>query len=229
MSSRERRESRRRFQLRGIDRVIVVALAVLALATIAVTLCRSNGLYLIRSELYFFLPLFILMIAVGWGVLALVRLIRHRVVRIVVGLAAALLFFLGATVAMSYGSFIISLSMPLRSATVSTEDRAHSLVVMRELDSDEERLEIRRAARVAADPEADPEVAADDFGYIYTAYKPVWRYFYKADTLIEGEVNIGYASEANLMVEWEEEGTVGHFFVENPGPGDGGEMRASSL
>ena len=50
--------------------------------------------------------------------------------------------------------------------------------------------------------------------------------FYHPDSLLEGEVHIGYASKAELMVEWEDD--VGHFFIKNPEIGDEGEMRARS-
>ena len=68
-------------------------------------------------------------------------------------------------------------------------------------------------------------MTAEDWGYTYTAYKPaLMGLFYRPDTLLEGEVHIGYVSKAELMVEWEDD--VGHFFIKNPQIGDEGEMRA---
>ena len=219
-----KKEGKKRFRLRRGDVAVLIALAIMALLAIIFNVANHFGLVLVHGEIYMLLPALILIVAVGWAGLVLIRMIKRRGLRIALGTLAGIALLVVVMVGMSYLSFAISMTTPQQYATVRTEDRQHSLLVMRQLDTDESRMEERRAARVAADPDGDAEIIADDWGYIYTAYVPTLGIFYKRDSLIEGECRIGYASGAELMVEWQEDGRVGHFFVENPGPADGGEM-----
>lgn len=224
----EKKDKKKRFQRLGQNRTMLMVLAVLAGITIVINLLRAAGLTLIHGEYYLLLPLAILAVAVGWGVFTLIRLIRNKAVRVIVGVAAALALFILVMVGTTYLNVVISLTVPQRYATVSTQDGAHRLVVMRVMDSDESRIEARRQARLSANPDGDPEEAMEDLGYVYTAYAPAAGVFYRPDTLVEGEVYIGYASKATLMIDWEEDAAVGHFYVRDPEPGDGGEMRVRS-
>ena len=168
----EEKKKKRRFRFRRVDVVVLILLAILALVTIILNLMNAFGYALIQGDLYILLPAVILAVAVGWGAFALIRMIRHRAVRIAVGALAGVLLFLAVVVGMSYLSFAISVTTPQQYVTVRTEDGAHRLVVLRQLDTDEARIELRRAARLATDPDGDAEVTVDDWGYVYTAYEP---------------------------------------------------------
>ena len=96
-------------------------------------------------------------------------------------------------------------------------------MILRGLDPDEERIEARRTARLAADPESSAEIAVEDWGYNYYAFPKALGVFYRADAQTEGELHVGYASDATLMVEWLENESVAHFFLDNPGEQDGGD------
>lgn len=222
----ETKSSRKKFALRTGDRIVLIALLVLAVLTLIVNLLNAAGLRLVAGAVYLILPLTLLLVALGWGFSALVRRIRRPVPRKVVGWVLAALMLVIGMLAMQYGGFIAGLTMPRRYA-VMTSPSGTRLIVMRALDPDRDRMDARRAARLAADPSGDPEFDISDWGYVYTAYAPgPLGWFYRPDTLIEGAVNIGYASAGELMLEWEEADTVGHFFIKNPEANDSGEMRA---
>ena len=111
---------------------------------------------------------------------------------------------------------------------------------MRQVDPEEERLDARRSARLAANPDGDPEYTVQDWGYVYRAYPRVLNVFYRSNADAEGEIYLandvaaapaedGAAQEpalphGALMVEWLEDETVAHFYVTNPGAsfGQGG-------
>lgn len=88
------------------------------------------------------------------------------------------------------------------------------------------------APDAAASPAAAPDAAApntaetaiEDYGYIYKAYpEALGGLFYRMDADVEGMAVIGYGSAGTLMMEWPDEDTA-HFYVKDPGPGDGGEI-----
>ncbi|MBQ6375057.1 MAG: hypothetical protein IJJ45_11315 [Clostridia bacterium] len=219
-------KAKKRFAFTGGDRIVLIVLAALAAVTVIINVLRAAGLTLIRGELYTLLPVGIVTIGVAWGLYKLVRLIRNRAARVAVGVLVTVIMMMAVLLLTSYLSLYVSVTTLQRYATVSTTDSAHKLVVMRTLDLDEARIEERRAARCAADPESSEEIVIEDYGYRYTAYAPTAGIFFRPDSLIEGEVFLGYASKAELMVDWEEDAAVGHFFIKDPQPGDSGEMRA---
>ena len=208
------------------DRMVLKVLLVLAALTGAVYLLSMAGLKLVEGALYVFLPLMLIITLVGWGLSAIARRFQKPVARrVAIGVAVVIMMGL-AMLAVQYGAFLAGLSVPSKYA-VMTAPGGSQLIVMRVLDPSPERIEARRADRLAADPDGDPEYTAADWGYTYTAYGlgPLGL-FYRSDTLIDGAVNIGYASAGELMLEWEVDETVGHFYVRNPDVNDCGEMRA---
>ena len=218
------------FLRRLSDRVIFGLLGAVTLITAVVAgLNRWAHLSLINSALYIVLPAIILFGLLAWGVYALVRRIQKKMLKLVVGSAAGMAMFLLFIVLVLYGSVFINITMPQKFATVKSDNPdAAALVIMRMLDGNQERIEARRTARLAADPEGDPEIAVEDWGFIYTAYRQVGPFFYRLDTPREGEVCIGYESPSQLMLDWQDDGMTARFFAENPGPGDGGEMTVSA-
>ena len=216
-------EPKKRFRLTGGDRIVAWVLLAMLVATVLLVVLNMLNLRLVAGELYLFLPIMAALLLIGWGGSALWRRIRPGGVRKAVGAVLVVVMALLVMLAMSFVSMFAGINVPRKYVTMTNE--GHSLVVMRALDGNEERLNARRAARLEADPESSPELVAGDWGYTYTAFKPaLMGLFYRPDTLLEGEVHIGYVSKAELMVEWEDD--VGHFFIKNPQVGDEGEMRA---
>ena len=217
------KKNTRRLRLTGGDRIVAYVLLGLLVVTVAATVLNMLNLRLTAGEIYLFLPMIALLLLLGWGLSALWRRIKSKTARRVVGAVMVVAMALLLMLSLTYTSVFAGMNVPRKYAVVS--ENGHSLVVMRTLDTDEARIAERHAARLAADPDGDQNMTAEDFGYVYTAYAPaVMGLFYRPDTLIEGEVHIGYASKAELMVEWEDD--VGHFFIKNPETGDAGEMRA---
>ena len=209
------------------DKVALIAVIVLLVFTLLINLLNALGLRLVEGSLYIFVPLLLALFALGWGFSILVRRITRPTLKKVVGVVLVLVMLVLAAVGMQFGAFASGMSFPTVYAVMTAPDNVHRLIVMRGLDADEQRIYARRDARVAADPDAAPEVTIDDWGYIYTAYAlgPL-DLFYRPKTLIEGQVRIGYASKGELMLEWEKDNTEGRFFIKNPEPLDEGEMRA---
>lgn len=220
----------KRFLSHTGDRIMFFVLIGLVALTLILSALRQFGhLALIHGELYLYLPLAIVLGTLGWGMSAIHRLLKKPLARGIVGAAMVLVMLVLATIALSYAGVAAGFSFPARYVTVKSPGGAHKLTVMRGLDMDEEHINARHEARLAADPDGAQDVTAEDWGYVFTAYSTdPFGLFYKEDTLLEGKVCIGYASKAELMVDWEEDETVGHFYVKNPEIADGGEMRAVS-
>ena len=219
-----RSERTHRFRLAGVDRVILIVLAVLLGLMVILGLLTRLGLNLIKGEVYILLPIAFALGLLGWGAYALFRRIRSRGVRTVVGALLVLVMFALLSLGMSYGSFVANLTVPQKYAQLRSPSGKHTVVVLRVLDGDASRASQRQEARIAADPEADPAQIAEDWGFVYAAYPKALGIFYRSDADVEGEVYMGFTSKAELMAEWLEEESVAHFYVKDPGPGDGGEF-----
>ena len=237
---REKNSEGRRFELRRSDKILLGVEAVLVVAIIALNILQRCGQSLINGALMLYLPVLALFVLVGWGGYALIRRISRRTVRIVVGSIAGLVLALALMLVFTYVSFVASIGVPRLYKVLKSPSGAHTLVVMRTLDPDERRIEQRKAARLAADPDGDPEVTAADWGYAYTAYpKGLLGLFYRSDADVEGEVYLTYrdgvapaaeegeAAEPEpigaMMLEWLDDGDTAHFYVDNPGVSEGGE------
>jgi len=61
------------------------------------------------------------------------------------------------------------------------------------------------------------------YGHVYIALPKKAGIFYTSNVEIEGEIYRGEASESGLFFEWLDDTTV-RFYLENPEPGDSGEM-----
>lgn len=208
-------------RMSALDRVIATALVVMAVAILALSLLERSGLYLIQGALTVYLPLSMLFMLLGWGAYALHRRIKkHRTLATVI---MVVVLFLLLTVVFSYVSFVTAITVPRKYAYSRSPSGAREIVILQGVDVDEARMELRRQARLEADPDSDPEMGAADMGYSYAAYPRRAAVFYNRNANAEGEVAIAVDSEASLMIEWLEDETVAHLFVKDPGPGDGGD------
>ncbi len=244
------RTGKERLPMRTPTKILLVVEGVLIVALLALGVLQRCGIMPVYGAIILYLPLAALFALLGWGVYALVRRIGNRTAKILVGGGLVLVLMLLLLLSFSYIAYLSFFATPQRYSTLAAPSGDRKLVVLRAFDTDEARTEERKAARLAADPDGDDEVAVEDWGYIYKAYPRVLGAFYRINADVEGEVYLGAedllsaqkatseaASEAapgddtradgsshgTLMVEWLEDDTVAHFFVENPGPAEGGD------
>ena len=213
----------RRFSLSAMrmsDKIILGALATLVVVLIALSIMQRCGLSLINGALMMYLPFVALFLLIGWGVYALVRRLKNRVAKIVwvfTGLAS-LVFFV----------------VPQRYAVVKSPSGARELVVLRVFDSDQDRVSARQAARLAANPDSPEALRPGDLCQIYSAFPRALGVFYRSNADVEGELRLAYSDPASpeegalpvgtLKLEWLDDEATAHFFVENPGPEEGGDL-----
>ena len=199
------------------------------------------------SEKTLYLPIAALFVLVIWGAYVLIRRIRNRTAKIVVGGAVVLVVMVVLMLVFTYVGFVATITVPQKYTAINSPSGAHKLVVMRALDPDEERIEARKAARLEADPDGDPDVTVRDWGYVYRAYPQVMGMFYRSNADVEGEIYLSYSDgvipvedeateegeeakqpaeerqHGTLMLEWQDGESVAHFFVQDPGIAEGGE------
>lgn len=211
---------KRRFRPGTVDKIVLLVLLVLMVLLIVLGIMNNNGITLISAGLYLYGMFAGIAILVGWGAYTVFRLFRGKNARLVVGTLLAVVYFLAVMVCGSFISVLVGYSVPQKFDTVVSGD--HQVVILRGIDMDEERMQQRMETRLAADPEGSSEPMPEDFGYSYYAFPQTMGVFYRSDAHVEGEIHIGYASQASLMIEWLDENTA-HLFVENPEPGDGGD------
>ena len=231
--------SKKRFVMTAVDKVLLGAMAVMSVVLIVVSVLQRCGLSMINGTLMLYLPMIGVLVLVGWLAYRLVRKIKNRTVKVAVTVVLALVLALGMVLVSSYLSFMAALTVPQRFAMLTSPSGKHKVVVMRQVDTDESRLNARRAARLEADPDGDAEYVLQDYGYVYRAYPTALGLFYRTNADVEGEVYLavdapaepaeedGVQKEApahgTLMVEWLEEESVAHFYVDSPAVGEGGE------
>ena len=217
----EKKEAGIKLRLNKVDKVILVGLIILMLVLAVLSVMSRFGLILIKGSLYTLGAFASLAILLGWGCYALVRIFKKKSTRMIMGTLAAVVMFLLLTVGVSLISVFSSISIPVEFDTIVNGDK--KVVILKGYDLDEARVALRKEERLKNDPEADPEDTAEDYGYHYYAYPKVMGIFYRADADVEGEIYVGQASQAQLMIEWLDENTA-HLFLENPEIGDGGDF-----
>lgn len=217
----EQKKAGFRFRLNKVDRIILIVLIALMLALAVLSIVSRFGLILIKGSLYTLGAFASLAILLGWGCYALVRIFKKRSMRMVMGTLAAVVMFLLITVGASLISVFSSISIPVEFDTIVHGDK--KVVILKGYDLDEDRMALRKEERLKNDPTAETEETAEDYGYRYYAYPKVMGIFYRADANVEGEIYVGQASQAQLMIEWLDENTA-HLFIENSEIGDGGDF-----
>lgn len=222
---KETRE-KRRFHLRTSDKILLGAASALMLVSVALSLMQRGGLSPVYGTLMLALPLLAAAVLAAWGVVALRRVLKKPLVRNLVtwGLGIVLAFIMMRV--LSYVSYVSALTVPQKYSVIQSPSGAHRLVVMRVVDGEEARIDARRDARRAADPQAEESYIAEDMCCIYSAYpSALGGLFYRSDADVEGEVYLSYlGNDGTMMVEWLEDETVAHFYVDNPGTAEGGEL-----
>ena len=218
------RGQRAKFEFTTVDKIALIvevgALVVLA----ALNIMGMRGLSLIRGEIPWFIALLIPLTLAVWGIYRLIIRLKTPRGKLIAGAVLGMVLMMLFTLAMSLVSVMATMAIPQRYAMVTSPTGKRQLVVMRVLDQEEERMAARREARLAADPEADPETQITDYGYQYLAFPPVLRFFYRSNADVDGLLCLGYGNDTKLMVEWLDDENTAHFFINDPGPGDVGEF-----
>ena len=189
---------------RRSDKIILGVIAAMVAATVILNLLSRFGLTLINQPIMLFLPIVALLALVGWGAFALIRRIKSRAVKVAVGGFAVLALLMLVTLGFTYLSFVTYTAMPHAYKTLTDPDGGHPLVLMWEFDSDAERNEQsvtdRKAARLEAYPDSDPETLADDVTVAFTAYpKALLGLFYRSNADVEGKVFLAYTGNIAAM------------------------------
>jgi len=209
-----------KLRLNKVDKIIIVILLVLMLAMAALSIMSRFGYVLINGSLYILGGFAGIVIILGWGGYRIVRIFKSRNTRLVVGTLASVALLVLITIGTTFISMFASFSIPAEFDTIVNGEK--KVVILRGFDVNEDRVILRRDARIANDPESPKEEISSDFGYCYYAYPKALGIFYRADAETEGEIYVAQESEAQLMIEWPDENTA-HLFIENAGVGEGGD------
>lgn len=207
--------------IRGVKRFMYGFFALLVLVLTFVGVMKWLGYALIDVSMEFALFGLLLVSALIAGTAWLTRRFSSRGARIATGSICTLVILALSLLLLSMSNFLMATQMPMQ-YTVLTAPDGRAAVVLRQLSASQERMEARFAAR--GEKMNANQVSIEDFGYRYTAHPRVARFFYNEKCVPEGELEIGCASEAQLMYEWTREDEL-RLYVENAAAGDGGELR----
>ena len=222
-------------KLSGFNRFMLIYISILCVVLLAISLLQRFGLCLIATEAAMLGCILMVVSLLVWGAVTLCRRVRNKSVRIVAGLAMGLVILLIGSFSMTYVLQFSQLALPHEYATI-TSPEGKTVVVMAAVDSGVESpeayaavLERMDARAVALTGEHLPEgedaaYPRGSFGYVYTAYPKVMGIFYRQTDASSGVIYRGCESQAKLLYEWADDGSV-RFYLENPEVGDSGEIR----
>ena len=183
-------------RLRRSDKIILGVISLLLLVTVVLGILDRCGISLINTPIMLFLPVMALFGLICWGAYALIRRMRSGVVKIVAGICVAMVMFLLMALAVTYLSFVTYTVMPHQYKVLADPEGKHRLVVLWRFDTDAEHneatIEARKAARLEAYPESDPETTPDDICVSFDAYPRVLGMFYRSKADVEGTVSLAY-------------------------------------
>lgn len=212
---------RERNPLRGVKIFFIGYFVALILVLTFVGVMNWLGYKMADMTLQFALFGLLVCSALAAGAIWIVNRLRRGWVKMIVGTLCGLAVMAVAVVMMAAFSMLLFSSVPAHYATLTSPAGGHA-VVLRSFSQNQESADARAAIRRAADPESDPaDYVLDDLAYEYAAYPRVLRFFYNSKRPAEGAVEIGCASEAELVYEWQDE-TL-HLYIENPQEYDQGE------
>ena len=221
-------------KLSGFSRIMVIYIAILCAVLLVISVLERFGLCLIATEAGMLGCILLLVSLLVWGAVSLCRRVRTRGVRLVAGLAMGFVVLLIGSVSMTYVLQFSQLALYHEYATI-TSPTGKKVVVMTAIDSGIESPEAYAAVLERMDARAvaltgehlpegeDSEYPRGAFGYVYTAYPKVLGVFYNRNADSQGVIYRGCESQAKLLYEWADDGSV-RFYLENPEIGDEGEI-----
>ena len=221
-------------KLSGFSRFMVVYTAILCAILLVISVMERFGLCLIATEAGMLGCVLLVISLLVWGAVSLCRKVRAKPVRLVAGLAMALVILLIGSFALTYIMQFSQIALYHEYATI-TSPEGKKVVVMAAIDSGMESPEAYEAVLQRMDARAvaltgehrpvgeDAEYPRGAFGYVYTVYPKVLGVFYQKNADSQGVIYRGCESQAKLLYEWADDGSV-RFYLENPEVGDEGEI-----
>lgn len=159
--------------------------------------------------------LFGLLIGLALGKLAfwITGKIRRKGLRMLIGLVCTLVVSAILMLMLTFFSFVSNFYTPHQYTRLKSES-GREVVVLRQLS---QQFAYDRAA-----DKPDSELQYEDLGYQYQIYPVFSKFFYNSKQPAEGSLEIGCASEAVLMHQWD--GETLHMYIDHPAEFDTGEL-----
>lgn len=238
--SAQKREARGE-RLSIVNKIMIGYITVLGVLLIAVPILESFGLTLIWVDASLMGGILLLASLLVWGGINIYRRMKKRYARLMFGIVGGFAVMVLTLSAMVYVSQYSQLFKFHEYTKISAA--GHNVVIMRAVDTGidvdrandedydnaedwaktEERMNARRDALIAAGEEV-PEDSYPDaaYGYVYRAYPVKLGIFYDADAAGEGEIYMGFSSQAKMLYDATEESM--HIYVDSPEAGDSGSI-----
>lgn len=232
-------EKKEKKPLSTLSKVMLILIGILSLVMITITFIDMAGYHLIVPEINPIGCIAMILLLLIWGAILLYQRIRSSWVKKVAIAAFALLIMMLSTFALTLTTQYTAILLPHKFGTI-VSPAGQKVVIMNTMDtgigSDEEfaAMQARMDARMEALNAAAPEDTAETtevtegypysaYGYVYSAFPSQLGIFYRTDVDVEGLIYRGSESQAKLLYEWLDDTTV-RFYLENPEPGDSGEV-----
>lgn len=200
-------------RLSGRARFFIVYFAILILVLTVLGIMKRCGLCLIETGTEFFLFGVLVCSALVWLTFFITKRIYTKWAKILAGCVGIAVTFMLALLMIMVFTVMIEISLPSYYNSFTSE-KGKTVVVMSEYSTDA----VLREARTEGELQGNVE----ELGLTYTAYPRVMTFFYNSKQPGEGKLEIGYASNAQLMYEWID-GNTFHLFIEGAQAGDEGE------
>ena len=226
---------KKKFQMSKFDKIVLIVLFVFGAFIGVINMLERGGYRLIRSEVPLAGALLLLLGLIGWGASAIVRIFKKKSGKLVAGAVCFAIVLVIGSLAFTYLGQFAQLTLPSKYSVITSESGRKAVVMMRVdtgLESEEAfaktsaRMDLRRDHIVSEDPtvvisEEEP-YPVGAYGYVYTVYPVKAGLFFHEKADLEGAVYRGLKSEAKLLYEWQEDGSL-RLYLENAEVGDEGE------
>ena len=229
-----------------INRIMIGYIAVFGILLIAIPVFEHFGLHLIWTDAPLNGGILMLASLLIWAGINIFRRIKKRIARIMFAFIGG---FALMVLTMSVMVYISQYSQLFKFHEYTKIQAAgHNVVVMRAVDTGidvtramdedysnaedwaktEERMNARRDALIAegvvVEGDTYPEGA---YGYVYKAYPVKMSIFYDADAAGEGEIYMGFKSEAKMLYDATPESL--RIYIEFPEIGDSGTITVGAV
>lgn len=226
---------KKKFQMSKFDKIVLIVLFVFGAFIGVINMLERGGYRLIRSEVPLAGALLLLLGLIGWGASAIVRIFKKKSGKLVAGAVCFAIVLVIGSLAFTYLGQFAQLTLPSKYSVITSESGRKAVVMMR-VDTGMEgeeafmattaRMDARRDHIVSEDPtvvisEEEP-YPVGAYGYVYTVYPVKAGLFFHEKADLEGAVYRGLKSEAKLLYEWQEDGSL-RLYLENAEVGDEGE------
>lgn len=245
-------EKPRTNQLSTFSRVMIAVIAVVIAIVMTFTILDGAGLHLLVPEIISVGSAAVPVLLLFWAGVSIYNRIRsekaqriYRIVGLSIGMGlAAFILVAAAQLTMyamphAYGTIESPLGqkvviLRLNDVGAGTEEDYNATIARMNA-----RVEYLNGQSAEAAPEVDSENVNSDsnyeaavalesypyeaYGHVYIALPKKAGIFYTSNVEIEGEIYRGESSKSGLFFEWLDDTTV-RFYLENPEPGDEGEM-----